>query len=180
MERRITKKIEAYQVDFKNAIKDWLVNENINLTNNNGLDKTSEFLQFVYDYNGIGITKEDFQKRKRVKNQVPQYERCVAKKAEGEQCTRRKKDETFCGTHVKGTPHGIISTENVENALPVTKVEVWVQEIKGIHCYIDASENVYYAEDIMARKPNPRIVAKYGIDEKGIYFLKYQIPVEIH
>ena len=67
MERRITKKIEAYQVDFKNAIKDWLVNENINLTNNNGLDKTSEFLQFVYDYNGIGITKEDFQKRSNLK-----------------------------------------------------------------------------------------------------------------
>ena len=104
MERRITKKIEAYQVDFKNAIKDWLVNENINLTNNNGLDKTSEFLQFVYDYNGIGITKEDFQKRKRVKNQVPQYERCVAKKAEGEQCTRRKKMKRFAEHTLRG-PH---------------------------------------------------------------------------
>ena len=57
------------------------------------------------------LSKEDFQKRKRVKNVVPQFERCGAKRANGEQCTRRKKDDScFCGTHVKGTPHGEVST----------------------------------------------------------------------
>ena len=180
MEHRIIKKVETYQVNFKDVIKEWIAKQQVSIIGVNNVDKKSEFLQFVYDYTGINITQEDFQKRKRIKNQVPHCERCIAKKAEGEeQCSRRKKDESFCGTHIKGTPHGVITPENVENVATTTKVETWVQEIKGIHCHIDASENVYYAEDIMARKPNPRIVAKYGIDEKGTYFLRYQLPADI-
>ena len=48
-------------------------------------------------------------KRKRVKNVVHLSDRCCAKRANGEQCTRRRKDTTteYCGTHLKGTPHGI-------------------------------------------------------------------------
>ena len=37
---------------------------------------------------------------------MPYFDRCVGKKASGEQCTRRKKDNyDLCGTHIKGTPH---------------------------------------------------------------------------
>ena len=40
---------------------------------------------------------------------VPSSERCMAKRANGEQCTRRKKqDSCYCGTHTKGTPHGTV------------------------------------------------------------------------
>jgi hypothetical protein len=41
------------------------------------------------------------------------------------------------------------------------KVEVWAQDIKGIIYYIDKSNNVYKAEDIMSNKKNPSVIAKY-------------------
>ena len=41
------------------------------------------------------------------------------------------------------------------------KIEVWAQDIQGIIYYIDKSNNVYQAEDIMANKMNPKIIAKY-------------------
>jgi len=170
MERRITKKIEKYQVCFKDAIKNWISSEKIKIIDSiNNEDKTSQFLQFIYDFEGIEICKEDFQKRKRVKNIVPQYERCFAKKADGQQCTRRKNEkDTYCGTHIKGTPHGVMS-ENNENPVMKTKIEVWVQEIKGINYYIDANNNVYQPEDIISNKKNPSIIAKWKLMDDGNY-----------
>jgi hypothetical protein len=99
-------------------------------------------------------------KRKRVKNMVPTYERCCAKRANGEQCTRRKKDEfQYCGTHSKGTPHGIISDKEPINT--TTKIEVSAIDIKGIVYYLDQNSNVYDTEDIISNQKNPRIIAKY-------------------
>lgn len=170
MERRIVSKVETYQVNFKNDIKKWFSENGCTTVNKNGDDISSDFLQFVYDYASIGITKEDFQKRKRVKNQVPYCDRCIAKKAEGDkQCTRRKKDDSFCGTHIKGTPHGVITSVNAEeneaNISKTQKVEVWVQEIGGINYYLDAVNNVYKHSDIISNKACPSIVAKWELSE---------------
>lgn len=168
MERRISKKVENHQIAFKNAIKSWMETENITIMSGES-NKTSEFLQYVYDYDGLTFSKEDFQKRKRIKNIVPQFERCTAKRANGEQCTRRKKnDNCFCGTHFKGTPHGIVDVGD-DNSKPVTKIEVWVQEIMGIHYYIDSSGNVYRQEDIIANRPNPQVIAQWALDEDGTH-----------
>jgi hypothetical protein len=118
-------------------------------------------LQFIYDYDRLSFNKEDFQKRKRVKNFVPIYDRCCAKRASDEQCTRRKKDGfEFCGTHIKGTPHGVVDTQN-ETKNTTQKVEVYAQDIQGIIYYIDKNNNVYQAEDIISNKINPKIIAKY-------------------
>jgi len=130
---------------------------------------------FVYNYEKLRLGKDDFMKRKRVKSVVPIYERCCAKRANGEQCTRRKKDgETYCGTHIKGTPHSIV--DDVECETPTTKnvkVDIWAQDIKGIIYYIDKAGNVYDTEDIMKIDKYPkRIIAKYHQDEAG----KYSIP----
>jgi hypothetical protein len=38
---------------------------------------------------------------------------------------------------------------------------VFAQDIKGIVYYIDKSNNVYQAEDIISNKINPKIIAKY-------------------
>jgi hypothetical protein len=172
MERRITKKIESYQVNFKDAIKEWIAKENVSINDSGHNNKTSEFLQFIYDFQGIGISKEDFQKRKRIKNVVPHFQRCIAKKAEGQQCTRRKKDsDDFCGTHIKGTPHGIL-VQDGEETLVKTKIEVWVQEIKGIHYYIDTNNNVYQTEDIISNKSNPDIIAKWVLNDNSDYSIE--------
>jgi hypothetical protein len=166
MERRLNKKIEAYVSDFKENIKEKL--------NEMGLLKDSSLtplVQYIYDYERLIFTKDDFMKRKRIKNVIHLSDRCCAKRASGEQCTRRKKDESeYCGTHLKGIPHGKCNFE--EEVKPVgEKVEVWAQDIQGIIYYIDKNNNVYQAEDIIQGKNNPKVIAKYFKNNEN-----YNIP----
>jgi hypothetical protein len=157
MERRLNKKAETYISTFKDNIRE----KATQLGLLKDLPQTNTLLQYIYDYERLTFDKEDFQKRKRVKNFVPHFDRCIAKRASCEQCTRRKKEgHEYCGTHIKGTPHGVVDAQN-ETKVNTQKVEVWVQEIQGIVYYIDKSNNVYQAEDIMLNKVNPKIIAKY-------------------
>ena len=156
MEKRINQKIIDYLAQFKDNIRDKV--SQLNLTK---YDNSNELIQFIYDYQRLLLTKEDFMKRKRIKNVVPLFDRCCAKRATNEQCTRRKKNGIeYCGTHMKGTPHGIIDNEN-ETKVNTQKIEVWAQDIQGIIYYIDKNSNVYQAEDIIINKINPKIIAKY-------------------
>jgi hypothetical protein len=188
MERRLNKKIEDYLIAFKNDVAKKLqqmvngleVNETCTRDElMRAIDNTklqcNSMAGFVYNYEKLRLGKDDFMKRKRVKSVVPMYERCSAKRANGEQCTRRKKDgETYCGTHIKGTPHSIMDESECET--PTTKnvkVDIWAQDIKGIIYYIDKAGNVYDTEDIMKIDKYPkRVIAKYHQDEAG----KYSIP----
>jgi len=157
MERRINKKIEDYISEFKDNVKQKA--SELGLTTDNSL---SQLVQYIYDYDRLVLTKDDFIKRKRVKNVVHLSDRCCAKRANGEQCTRRRKDTTteYCGTHLKGTPHGVCDVE--EDTKPKGhKIEVWLQDIQGIVYYIDKSFNVYQPEDIMSGTVNPKVIAKY-------------------
>jgi hypothetical protein len=157
MERRLNKKIEVYVSAFKENIK-----EKISQLGFDNSEETTKLLQYVYDYDRLSFNKEDFMKRKRVKNFVPIFDRCCAKRATSEQCTRRKKDGSeYCGTHMKGTPHGIMEINGEENKVTTQKIEVWAQDIQGIIYYIDKFDNVYQAEDIVVNKLNPKIIAKY-------------------
>ena len=117
------------------------------------------------------FNNEDFAKRKRVKNIVPTYERCSAKRANGEQCTRRKKDDTnaYCGTHCKGRPHGVINESTT--VATSRKIQVSAIDIKGIVYYLDDNGNVYDTEDILSNIKNPRVIAQYEKDGD-----KYSIP----
>ena len=156
MERRLNKKVETYITSFKDNIREKA--SQMGMTKN---EQVNQLLQYIYDYDRLAFIKEDFQKRKRVKNFVPIFDRCCAKRASNEQCTRRKKDGCeYCGTHLKGTPHGIIDAQN-ENKNTTQKIEVYAQDIQGIVYYIDKNNNVYQAEDIISNKINPKIIAKY-------------------
>lgn len=160
MERRINKKIENYITDFKESIRHKAME--IVPTDSQSQHAVSQIVQFVCDYERLVLTKDDFAKRKRVKNAIHLADRCCAKRANGEQCTRRRKDETteYCGTHLKGTPHGIFDFQEELNNQG-QKIEVWAQDIQGIIYYIDKNSNVYQMEDIMQGKTNPKIIAKY-------------------
>jgi hypothetical protein len=156
MEKRLNKKLEGWITSFKDDIREKATQ--IGISKN---DQTNQLIQYIYDYDRLTFGKEDFQKRKRVKNVVPFFDRCCAKRASNEQCTRRKKDDIeYCGTHMKGTPHGIIDNQN-ESKPNTQKIEVWAQDIQGIVYYIDKAYNVYQAEDIVINKLNPKIIAKY-------------------
>lgn len=164
MEKRINQKTRTYLQQFKNDIKEHISNKCF------PVDDVNSLLQFVYDYQPLEFGKIDFQKRKRVKNVVPFYERCCALRANNEQCTRRKKGEDkFCGTHTKGTPHGEINQEQIKPTH--TKKTVWAQDIKGIIYYIDDTNNVYHPQDVLNNTVNPKIIAKYILEDG-----EYSIP----
>jgi len=156
MERRLNKKVESYITTFKDSIREKTTQMGIAKN-----EQVNQLLQYIYDYDRLSFNKEDFQKRKRVKNFVPIFDRCCAKRASNEQCTRRKKDGCeYCGTHLKGTPHGTVDAQD-EPKNTTQKIEVFAQDIQGIIYYIDKNSNVYQAEDIISNKINPKIIAKY-------------------
>lgn len=157
MEKRLNKKLENYLTEFKDNIRDKA--GELKILN----EDTNQLLSFIYDYERLVFNEDDFAKRKRVKSVVPFYDRCCAKRANEEQCTRRKKEGfEYCGTHVKGIPNGAMEFEDeTMSTSNVKKVEVWAQDIMGIIYYIDSTGNVYQAEDILDNKVNPKVIAKY-------------------
>ena len=189
MEKRLNQRIEAYLIEFKNQVAGRIQNIVRDIEESGsgsgslssrdisilGETKTkcNSLAAFVYNYEKIKVGKDDFMKRKRVKSVVPIYDRCCAKRASGEQCTRRKKEgESYCGTHIKGTPHSVMEEENMaEPSTPKNvKVDIWAQDIRGIIYYIDKTGNVYDTEDIMKIDKYPkRVIAKYVQDAKGGY-----------
>jgi hypothetical protein len=163
MEKRINKKIEEYIGAFKNAIHKKITDANFE-----DKEKVIDVLEFALEYNRLVLEKDDFIKRKRVKNSIPNMNRCNAKRANGEQCTRRRKEECeFCGTHYKGRPHGVIHESDLAN-VSTQKFEVFAEDIQGIMYYIDRFCNVYRTEDILNGKENPDIMAKC-VFENGSY-----------
>ena len=163
MESRINNKFDSYVHEFKSSV--------IDIVKQQGMEKEKmeNIIQLVYDYDKFKLTKEDFTKRKRVKNTIPLHDRCCAKRASGEQCTRRKKEECdYCGTHEKGRPHGIVSKDGVDSTPQQTKREIWAQEIRGIVYYIDTDNNVYNTEDVVSNTQNPKVIAKY-IKQNEVY-----------
>lgn len=156
MEKRLNKKIETYVSEFKDSIKNKIAELNFEEKS-----KMNELLEYVYEYSRLTFEKDDFVKRKRIKNSIPNMNRCNARRANCEQCTRRRKDGyDFCGTHLKGAQYGLITNEeNIENNKQ--KIEVYTEDVNGIIYYFDKFSNVYNTEDILEGKQNPRIIAKY-------------------
>jgi hypothetical protein len=163
MDKRINKLITAYITTFKDSVRNKITELSFDEK-----PKINELLEFVYDYERLSIVKDDLTKRKRIKNSVPDINRCNAKRSNGEQCTRRRKESCeFCGTHTKGTPHGLISSAQT-NEICLHKLEVFAEDIFGIVYYIDTYNNVYKTEDILEGKQNPQIIAKY-VKQNGVY-----------
>lgn len=170
MEKRINDQLKQYLSKLKDDVRDKIVELGLGET-----ERINELLEFVYEYNRLTFEKEDFMKRRRVKNSVPMENRCNAKRANGEQCTRKRREDCeFCGTHYKGTPHGIATNDNASAALTSNEavtLEVFAEEIGGIVYYIDKFKNVYKTDDVLQAKLNPGIIAKW--ERSGE---KYTIP----
>jgi hypothetical protein len=158
MEKRINKRIETYVIGFKDQMKKKI--QNLQFEDK---QKINELLEYIYDYERLVVTKDDLVKRKRIKNSIPATNRCNARRANNEQCTRRRKtDSEYCGTHSKGTPNGYVAANQCGDCTTGTKkVELVLEEVNGIAYYIDAFHNAYKTEDILSGKENPTIIAKY-------------------
>jgi hypothetical protein len=160
MEQRTNAFIEKYLQDFKSAIKAKILDLEL------GQKASSELLGFVYDYENLTITKEEMVKPRSTK--CPEASRCLAKRATGEQCTRRRKDDAeFCGTHCKGAPHGQVASDAT-----VQHIELFTQKINGIVYFLDQGGHVYNTEQVMSSQQNPAVIATWVKDAEG----RYTIP----
>ena len=161
MEKKANAKIMEYVSEMQN---------NIIIKIGEGMDNDL-IIHYIQHYPVFSLETEDFTKRKRIKNKIPLADRCCAKRADGDQCTRRKKtdQDNYCGTHMKGLPHGSINV--VVSDMVGVKKEVWVEEIGGIMYYLDNSNNVYNTEDVMSNREDPKIIAKWQKDITGQYIL---------
>ena len=164
MEKRINIKIEAYVAAFKADIRQKIIGMDVDKS------KMKDLAEFITEYERLLLDKEDFVRRKRVKNAIPQSNRCNAKRANGEQCTRRRRDDCeFCGTHYKGTPHGMINGgEALAQECAKQHVELVVEDIGGIVYYLDKNNNVYNTEDVLRGMENPSVVGKLNAETKKI------------
>lgn len=149
MEKRVIQKFNDNVAEFKKRLIDELRKD----------ASIHDMIAMIQQIDPVQLERADFVKRRRTKNSVPSEERCIAKSAKNDQCTRRRKlGHTCCGTHSKGVPHGFISTEE---SRPQQK-EVWAEDINGIIYYIDIDHNVYKTEDIMKNIVNPTIISRWS------------------
>ena len=130
----------------------------------------SNLLKEVNEIKSVEFTKEDFiVKRNRMRNEVHKSERCIARKSAGEQCSHRKQEgKMYCGTHSKGTPHGVIS-DDIDTNKVTTKVAINVIDIAGILYHVDNMGNVYDPIDIVSNTKHPKVISKYEKHEDGTY-----------
>lgn len=143
METKIKRKTDNYITQFKDSIKEKM--NNLELLDS---DKCKELLEFIYSYERLVFVNDDFSKRKRLKNIVPGDDRCSANKACNEQCTRKRKEGyEFCGTHIKGTPNGVIQKNSDSDSKK--KVILKLTTNRGIYNYVDDTGNKYCMEDVL-------------------------------
>lgn len=169
MESRINNKVDQYVSQFKKNVC-----STINSLESYSPDKIRNLVQYIYEYEQLVLIPEDFTKRKRMSNAIHLADRCTAKRANGEQCTRRrKKNLSYCGTHSKNTPHGIIEGKIVseQEQSSMKTVEIWTQDINGIIYYIDDKHNVYDPKDILKNIKNPRVISQWSkdVDKEDVY-----------
>lgn len=154
MEKRINSLLEKYLIKFKDDMKQKVTDLDFEEKG-----KMNEFIEFVYEYERLLFSKDNFVKRKRVQNNIPNENRCIAKKSCNEQCTRRRKEDSeYCGTHYKHAMNG-----ELQNTILNKKMDVIAKEMEGIVYYVDEFKNVYRTEDILNDVENPKIVAKYEL-----------------
>ena len=144
--------------DLELVVASWLSDNKCTVIGEAGEDCTSELLKEVAASS----------KRPRARSNIPLYQRCQAYKANGEQCTRRRRPGAdLCGTHTKGIPHGRLCT--VPASTPKTsRYLTSVREVNGINYHVDVRTlEVYRTEDILAGTRRPRVIGRLVEAEGG-------------
>lgn len=158
MECSLNMKLSESAVQFREDMTTWLKANQMEITNHEGKNGYEDFMAYIHSYENIQFTKEDLKKRSRTKTLIATFERCCALRSNHEQCTRKsKKGDVYCGTHIKGRPYGVLDAEPKSTD---TKLEVWLEDINGVHQYTDKEGNIYSSEDILQKVTFPRIISK--------------------
>ncbi len=131
-----------------------------------GPEYSQEDEQKINSINEITVDIEKYKKKHRTKNTIQSEHRCVAKRADGQQCSRKRKpDSRYCGTHIKGCPHGEINQTHDKQESTITTEAICYN---GIYYYVDKQNNVYNTEEVYKNEVNPKIIGKWD-DDKIIF-----------
>ena len=175
MRKHLRNKLDKYMNSFKHNIIEW-IEKNQSSTNDSSTYSSindvnlSNFTTFVNSYESF----TDVTTSKKAPSGVGI---CNARRADGDQCTRRiqcradTQNSKFCGTHYKGIPYGEIENQVVRPL--ISKRCVYVVNINGIGYYVDDNDNIYKTEDVYNNINNPEIIAIRTKSEKGEYGIKY-------
>ena len=162
----MSKILETFKSDILNV-----------MSNNNYLikskheDTTREFIEYIKNYK---FTNEESVEEP-VTNVTSQDRSnddiCIAKISQGVRCSRKhKKDNVYCGTHIKRQPTGVFEEIVKPSRVKLEKkVDIWVQLIRGINYYIDENNNVYNPEHILSLNKNPSVIYKWKLNVASEY-----------
>lgn len=149
----------TYIVDSLNSIFNQKLKPILKHISENNSLCLEELYELYITGDPIKFTNE-VKKRKQNKKLSP-CELCMARKADGEQCTRRRRDSyEYCGKHKGNLKYGRIDDNNISNSKPAIHSQNFIKceeiNINGIDYLIDENKIVYNC-DI----DNPTIVGKY-------------------
>lgn len=148
---------------------DWLRRNAARVVMPNGDDVTDQFEQ---------VLSASVRGKRRQVSCVPEADRCRAlcEGASAPRCSRRRRPgEQFCGTHMKGQPHGVVAgssgTGEVRHA-------VVIEEVKGIPYYVDAEvpepdapRRAYDPAAVLDGRHNPSVVGLVRASREGPVFV---------
>ena len=117
----------------------------------------TDLINEIKDGKMVDISK--YKKRSRTKNEVSKQRQCRAKRADGKQCSRQRKEgKEFCGTHIKGCPHGTYKLKEQEKE----ELKLSIIDYKGIAYYIDLKTGeVYSSESVMKGGEGAEVIGMY-------------------
>ncbi len=171
MEKNLKLKLTTHFNNNNLILRQWFEKGEYKVIDEFNNDKTNEFISKLNEIQPYELTKDDFKRRTRLRTVIPTHSQCRAVRLNGERCTRKKKANCeYCGTHLKGLPKGVVD-EDVSASADTPRTEIWIEEICGVHQYIDINNNIYSTEDIMQNIKNPRIIAKWKKNDKGEYIV---------
>ena len=158
MEKKLQTHVDSYVTNFKGQVRDILLN--------NDQKSINDKLEEIFEIPPCLIDMKSFSRKKRARNIIADSERCCAFKAAQDRCTRKRREgHNVCGTHLKGTPHGMINEEIQEKT--TKKIDVFTMDIGGIIYYVDNKRRVYSSTEIMSGKTNPTQIGCYNINANG-------------
>lgn len=150
--------LSAISSVFNSKLKDILTQ----ISSDYSLNKDKLISKYVQNDN-ISMNIDIVQKRKRKKNkQLTGSELCMARKADNDQCTRRRKENSeYCGKHCNNLKFGRIDDEDkYSNSDDFIKCSP--EEIDGKEYLVDSLSGIVYCYDF----DNPKIVGKKNSEGK--------------
>jgi hypothetical protein len=160
---------DALIQNINNIINDKITQILISISEKYDIEKDELFDCYLNMNNTLSSTTNIVtEKKKRNKNIKPKEDICIAKKADGMQCTRKKRDNSlYCGKHCNNQKFGSVSMEDSVTEDSEKYIMTWTEQYDGVNYLVD-NNNIVYSYDI----ENPVIIGKKSKDGKLVLLNK--------